>query len=276
VPNTITPIAELYDPATGNSNPVTGPSNARFDSASALLPGDKVLIAGGHEGAIGPFGVSPGIPQSTAFVYDPQTNKITATGSMAQARSYFQATRLPDGRVVITGGAGTGEPTAIVEIYDPATGMFGDGGMLMIGRFFHTATLLPDNTILIAGGASDTTGVRTQTAEIYDPFARTSRMVSSMFHNRTGHTAVWLPAISQVLIFGGAIDNPYDQVPPAYQGAELYDPAKDTFTPIHTVFQRWGATTTLLPNGTVAVIGGSTNPEGGDDWRMLITEYYHP
>jgi hypothetical protein len=85
-----------------------------------------------------------------------------------------------------------------------------------------------------------------------------------------------MPSAQKVLLFGGAIDNPLDMVPPAYEGAELFDLADESFTPVHTVFQRWGTTATLLPNGTVALIGGDTNPEGGDDWRMLISEYFHP
>jgi hypothetical protein len=276
VPTTVTPIAELFDPVTGDSQPVSGAWTARYNHAAALLPGDRVLVCGGSEGNVNPFGVATNPALATAAVYDPKAQTFTATGTLATAREYAQATPLPDGRVVITGGAAPANPTGYVEIYDPQTGHFDDGGQLQVPRMFHSATLLPNGLILLAGGMADSMGTRTDSAELYDPKAKTSRLLKPLFRPRALHAAVWMPEAKKVLLFGSAIDNPLNQVPPAYEGAELFDPADESFTPVHTVFQRFGPTVTLLHNGTVAIIGGMTNPEGGDDWRMLISEYFHP
>jgi WD40 repeat protein len=65
---------------------------------------------------------------------------------------------LPNGKIVIAGGAGT------VEVYDPATGKFttarGDMGTT---RWYQTATLLPNGKVLIAGGYDDNGQGATQT-----------------------------------------------------------------------------------------------------------------
>src|SRR2546427_3553622 len=64
----------------------------------------------------------------------------TPTGSMATARYYHSATRLPDGRVLVAAGytvfAGS---TASAEIYDPSSGTWSPTGSLGRARYVHTA-----------------------------------------------------------------------------------------------------------------------------------------
>src|SRR5262245_61654445 len=75
------------------------------------------------------------------------------TGSMTEARSRHTATKLPDGRVLVTGGSRPdGEYLRSAEIYDPATGTFTPTGSMNRTRTLHTATLLSDGTVLITGG----------------------------------------------------------------------------------------------------------------------------
>ncbi len=47
---------------------------------------------------------------------------------MTTAHSTHTATRLPDGRVLVTGGFNGSECPTSAEIYDPATGPFGPTG----------------------------------------------------------------------------------------------------------------------------------------------------
>ena len=62
------------------------------------------------------------------------------------------ASRLPDGRVLIVGGADYAHCNPTVEILNPSTRTFSYGPGLAERRYFHSAATLPDGRILIAGG----------------------------------------------------------------------------------------------------------------------------
>ena len=197
--------------ATGNLR--TG----RFHHTATLLPNGKVLIAGGSYS-------HPTIPIDAYFdvlasaeIYDPATGAFTPAGNMTMHRAYHTATLLPNGKVLIVGGAyltsGYQPPSA--ELYDPSTGTFTSTGDTTIARLGgHSATLLNDGTVLIAGGFQDP-----GTAEIYDPSTGTFQAIANTIvrHERAIAT---LLSDGRVLLDGG--------VP--YAGAEIYDPVAGTFT----------------------------------------------
>jgi hypothetical protein len=81
----------------------------------------------------------------------PATDAFRPAGSLAEARESHTATSLPDGRVLVVGGA-VGDDLASAEVWDPATASFGAAGSLAEAREFHTATLLPDGRVLVVGG----------------------------------------------------------------------------------------------------------------------------
>src|SRR5260370_32044225 len=122
-----------------------------------------------------------------AELYEPSAGTLTPPGSMTIGRFNQAATRLSDGRVVITGGyadVNTRSATATAELYDPATGTFSPGGSMNVARAEHTSTLLPNGTVLIGGGFSSGgffSGVQLSTTEIDDPLAGTFK--------RSGHSA---------------------------------------------------------------------------------------
>ena len=82
---------------------------------------------------------------------------VVAVDDMAKGRSDHEATLLPDGRVLVTGGG-----WADGELLDPATSSFEATGKMARIRPI-TATLLDDGRVLVAGG-------RDRIAEsFYDP-----------------------------------------------------------------------------------------------------------
>jgi WD40 repeat protein len=178
---------------------------------------------------------------------------------------FHTATVLPDGRVLVAGGAGVegcglGCPRqlkATAELYDPKIGVFSRTGSMSTARWNRTATLLPNGRVLIAGGdnlggGSDADNAISD-AEVYDPTSGTFVATGSMVAARTGHTATLLPN-GRVLIVGGSDGNH------ALTTAELYDPAAGTFSAAGSMSNaRYGATATLLADGRVLISGGSAN-----------------
>src|SRR5215510_8617986 len=84
------------------------------------------------------------------------------------------ATRLDDGRVLITGGhAGRHEDIRIyasTELYSPKTGRFSPGPDMPIPRHKHDAVLLHDGRVLIVAGSDerDDLGLY-DSVELFDP-----------------------------------------------------------------------------------------------------------
>ena len=187
--------AELYDPAS-NSFTATGEMLAARESHTAtLLSNGRVLIAGGHQGRRPEITI-----YSSAEVYDPASGTFSATGDMTRVRHKHGAVSLPDGRVLIVGGAdkrdGHGAYSS-VEIYNPATGTFTASGDMNSPRYKlqDTVVLLNNGMVLIAGGANR--------AEVFDPSTKSYSYASGdMGTPRLFATATRLRN-GQVLITGG-------------------------------------------------------------------------
>ena len=133
--------------------------------------------------------------QSTAVMYQPgkilqisgQNNRaatididggtpvVAATSSLSSRRAWANATVLPDGRVLVTGGSG--EPDQLIdvnnsaEIWDPDTGNWSVGASGGRPRLYHSfALLLPDASVLVGGGGASTDApLNNLHAEIYYP-----------------------------------------------------------------------------------------------------------
>jgi hypothetical protein len=230
-------------------------TTARYQHATAPLPGGKVLVAGGYR-----YGTN----LTSAEVYAPATGTWSPTGSLATARYASTATPLANGQVLVTGGIGA-NPLASAELYDPATGTWSATGSLAAPHFDHTATALPDGKVLVAGGYQSYGTSATTAAALYDPASRTWSPTGSMSLGHQHHTATLLPN-GQVLVVGGEYTG---TAPPR---AELYDPASGTWRSAgNPSVQRESHTATLLPNGKVLIAGGF-----GPTVSLKSAELYDP
>ncbi|MCU1311776.1 MAG: hypothetical protein JWO20_2901 [Candidatus Angelobacter sp.] len=137
-------------------------SIARTYGSAVMYDVGKVLIVGGG-----------GPPTNSAEIIDLKSAAPAwkYTGSMAYVRRQHNATLLPDGKVLITGGSsGSGFddstlPVFAAEMWNPATGAFTTMAANSVYRGYHsTALLLPDGRVLSAGG-----NVGGPSAEIYSP-----------------------------------------------------------------------------------------------------------
>jgi hypothetical protein len=132
-----------------------------------------------------------------------------------------------------------------------------------------TATLLANGNVLVAGGGTPLEFVAS--AEIYNAAAQAWSPAASMSTVRGGQTATLLPN-GTVLVTGGST---CDCAGPILASAEIYDPVANTWTLVASMITpRTGHTATLLPNGTVLVVGGLTDTV--TNTYTANTEIYDP
>ena len=243
--------AEIYDPITGLFSDTGSMLTARLNPTVTLLADGRVLVAGGYEGT------SHGQPLASAELYQPDTGRFVATGSMTTARRNHTATHLKDGTVLIAGGY-NGESVNSPELYNPRTGTFTNTAPMSAPRRYPSATLLSNGKVLMVGGYERADGGSLASTESYlrSPFygfSKNARFIASgsLQIARGRHTATDL-GNGSILIAGG-----YDgQI--ALASAELYDIARGTTTATPDMnTPRWRHTETLLPDGRVLIAGGA-------------------
>lgn len=208
---------------------------------AAVTTGDgSVLVLGGSR--------SIGIPSDAIDRFDPATRAFTRIGSMRTGRLNHTATRLPDGRILVAGGAQGVVIGNVADVIDERTGAVSGGGTLTTPRFGHADALLADGRVMLAGGFDRAS------VELWDPNMNLWRApAAAMAHSREGATATLL-ADGRVLIAGGA---PSVAVP-NYMLAEVFDPRSETFTPVAApgIAQRSQHAAHRLSDGSVLLLGG--------------------
>ncbi|AKJ05108.1 putative delta-60 repeat protein [Archangium gephyra] len=222
-------------------------NHARYSHTATLLPGGKVLVAGG-QGTSSDGGV---IALASTEVYDPGTGQWAVSGLLNHARYAHTATQLPGGKVLVAGGLDTsGNSLNQVEIYDPSTLQWTRVDQpLRQARYDHSATLLPDGKVLVVGGR-DISGAPLTSAEVYDPEWRQWVSTGALKQARFQHTTTLLLS-GKVLVAGGQGDSA-TMLP-----SEVYDPGTGRWSATHSLNEaRTHHTATLLTSGQVLVTGG--------------------
>lgn len=138
VPATALSLALVLAPGAVKPRPPKAPRAAKAPASAAKAP------ASAAKG-------DPSVPSagSAAERVDPATGRGRSVGAFRESRTDFQATPMPDGRVLITGGTLKGPTT---EWFDPATNRFSPGPPLTRSRQGHRALALKDGRVLVLGG----------------------------------------------------------------------------------------------------------------------------
>jgi N-acetylneuraminic acid mutarotase len=241
--------AEIYDPLTKTWSSASSLQTARFDFTATLLPGGRVLVAGGK------VRDSTGIvPEAITEVYTPAAGAWAPAGALSQGRRDHTTTLLPDGKLLVVGGRDRqANVFATVDVYDTAKGTWSSTSALKLqqARDGHTATLLLDGRVLVVGGYGG--GAALASTEVYDPSSTatgTWSFAERLQQARYGHTATLLPD-GRVLVVGGYGGGA------ALASAEVYDPLQRSWSFTGPLKQaRDNHTATLLPDGKVLVVGG--------------------
>ena len=270
---------EIFDPSLNEFR--LGPSltKPRRLHTATLLSNGNILVAGGYSGNA----------PSTAYLYpygpdqlleceeiDPLGLKKTVVSSMKMPRELHTATRLADGRVLVTGGVWGEDTLNTCEIYDPQSRTWTSIEPMALPRIRHTATLLPDGRVLVIGGSvgkaieqqgpSPTLNVYSS-CEIYDPETGRWTLTDSMRWPRTSFMDALLLPNHKVLVAGGYGAANYE----SNYSWELYDIASGTWDtygtwsePIH------GHRLVFLPQyNKVLQIGGLSQQQSINSTRIL-------
>ena len=245
---------------------------------ATLLEDGSVLIVGG----IGFNGVHKQTDR-----YLPEERRFVPGPSLSTARMQHAATLLPSGKLLVSGGYDVSAPGTqfdpvfkSTEIYDPATAKFTAGSEMWFPRRHHVATLLKDGRVLITGGIQlrGTGFGASGNTEMYDSardqFVMGQRMVES---GRWLHTATLLTD-GRVLIAGGRSNNCSANCEIfSLNTAEIFDPSTGTFSPTGSLnIGRFGHSATLLPDGRVMALGGTTTEDIGPSQQVQTAEVYDP
>src|SRR5437660_947867 len=179
---------QVWDPSTGTFTAVPSPSWL-FCAGHDFLPDGRLLVAGGH--------ITDGLGLPNTNLFDPSTGSWQTrpptntaevidlndaspawryTGSMAYARRHMNATILPTGDVLVTGG--TSAPgfnnfagaVHVAELWNPTTGTWTTLASNQVNRLYHsTSLLLPDGRVLHTGSGDGASAPRELSYELYSP-----------------------------------------------------------------------------------------------------------
>ena len=145
---------EVYDPTADSFSTIALPGVHYFGQRIVRLRDGRIMVMGGDGCGTGTCGPA----QNTVDIYDPKTNAFTSAKPMNQGRTQFTAHVLPDGRVMVLGGAsssagGVNAPMDSIEAYDPTNDTWTiEPYKLLVPRTWHASALVRDGTIIVMGG----------------------------------------------------------------------------------------------------------------------------
>jgi hypothetical protein len=166
---------------------------------------------------------------------------------------------------------------SIPFLFDPATDAWSSGSPMPFFAEHSPPTLLADGRVFVAGGIGpecSRIGI-VRDAAIYDPAADQWSSVAPLPFQRGFHTSTLLPD-GRVLVAGGFAVLQFSPIESDITAsALLFDPATGSWSPTNPMHvARWMHTATLLPNGTVLVVGGE--PGLGHPRDETTAETYDP
>jgi Invasin, domain 3/Galactose oxidase, central domain len=232
---------ELYDPATNTWAPGPRMVQGRWGQTATLLADGRVFVYGGANtnSATGDIG--------TTEIYDPVADTWTAAAPF-ESVIFQSATLMTNGEVYIAGG---NELSPGPWLYDPVSNQW---FVVLSPALLPTSVVaaqLDSGQVLIEGRGQALLGTPTR------GFAAGLTQVAAPLDSSSDGTLTRLPTGQLLAITGRA---PPTAGPPAetvQTSTERYDPVANTWVPdapLHTA--RADMTATLLPDGTMLVVGG--------------------
>ena len=149
--------AWLYNPQTNQWSPTGLMNEHRIFPEAVKIPDGRVLLAGGAY----PVNYYQLDTLASTEIYDPVSNTWLSTAALHEARYSFEMPLLPDGRILVIGGARDWDHDwtdqsfiSEIELYDPNTNQWQIVEELPNPVANAAATLLPDGRVWMTGGQS--------------------------------------------------------------------------------------------------------------------------
>lgn len=167
------------NPATGVGSWTTGgvkerAAGAREYGCSVMYDSGKLIYTGGGNDA----GSQLPSKQTEIIDLNAAVPSWSTARDMLSRRRQHNATVLPDGKVLVTGGSqgtgfsnvGQGQPVHTAELWDPSTGLWTKMADEKDDRCYHSvALLLPDGQIISAGGGEGAENPPIKSAQLFKP-----------------------------------------------------------------------------------------------------------
>jgi PKD repeat protein len=254
-------VGYVYDPVTGDGHRVDPPSNL-FCAGQVQLADGRILFVGGTldwTGGDRYWGLNQ------LWIFDPFAETWTRQVDMRHGRWYPTATRLPDGRVLLTAGwdeTGTFTNNTDVEIFTPG----GAQGSIQVVtnrqmQFYPHWQVLPDGRALLGGpGRSN--------SALFDLSSYQFTDLPILPESRVGYGGgVLLPgppsgSTAAFLAGGGGTPNTHR--------LNLLNPSAGWTNAAPLPQTRRNLNTVLLPDGTLLGVGGNGTAEEGLPQRETL------
>jgi N-acetylneuraminic acid mutarotase len=217
-----------------------------------LLDG-RVLVMGGCAAS------GCGADTATAEIFDPASGQWSAAAPMKAHRASFSATRLADGRVLVTGGYNATGILTENETYDPASDSWTVNPPMPHAHAVHVSVTMSDGRVLVAGGDTGL-GLPGREAEIFDPVKGKWKAAAPMAAPREYFGAANLPNGKVLMIGGYSLKG---EMFVSLKSCEIFHPHKAVFTAAPSMkHERTEFSVTTLPDGRVMAVGGDAHRNG--------------
>jgi hypothetical protein len=194
---------ELRNKTTGSWSYAAAMGGRAYFAAGLIKVGgvERAIVAGGYASTS-----SSAKGLKTAQVYDPATNKWTATPALSAERGKVEGAVLTDGRFLLVGGETNGSFSATAqsttEVYNPATNTWASAGTLTDGRSSHIVVALPGGKALTAAGGDGSGYTQFDSIEYWNGTSTWSTATAKLTETKQDAVAATL-SDGRIMIAGG-------------------------------------------------------------------------